>query len=427
MNAMRDIVHKRETCRGCGSDRIVLSVPLAKVPVISPNVGDVPDAGRDAQEVVAPLDNYLCLDCGLIQLLHVVDPSLIYRNYLYRTAVSLGLARHFAGLAQSVRERVALSGDDLVVEFGSNDGTLLAEFKKAGLRVCGVDPAREIAREATARGIPTRADFFGVELAQKILAELGPAKAIVCNNVLANIDNLADIFQGVKRLLAPEGCFVFETQYALDVFDKFLLDVIYHEHISCFSVKPLEIILPRFGLQLVRAERIPTKGGSIRIWVQHAGGPIPRDPAVQELVDLEIRSGLYDLDKHRAFSERVSQNKGKLHDLILAEQAKGSKVAGFGTSVGCAALIHQFELEDKLEALFDDQPFKRNLEGPGYHLPVYRGDALDSVDYGLVVILAWRYASEIMRRHSAYLEKGGRAVVVLPDIVVLKKSSEEMP
>jgi len=417
---MSDLLTTRRTCRLCGSERIVRSIPLADVPIVSPNVGTEQDeAGRRLTRVVAPLDNYLCQDCGLIQLVHVVDPALIYRNYLYRTAVSLGLAEHFRGLSRAVVARLDLAPGDLVVEFGSNDGTLLGHFRAAGMRVQGVDPAEKIAAEATAKGIPTRADFFGPALAADLRKTLGPARAVIANNAMANIDDLASILNGVKELLADDGAFVFETQYALDVFEKTLLDVIYHEHISTFSVQPVVKAFAGYGLTVFDAERIPTKGGSIRFWVQGANGKRPVSPRVSELIALEQKTGLYDLGYHRRFSEKVARIKAQLHEMIDKARAGGRKVGAYGTSVGCAALIHQFELQERLDFMFDDMPFKDHLEGPGYALPVYKGEGLPEHDPALVVILAWRYAEPIMRRHQCYIAHGGKFVVPLPDAVVV--------
>src|SRR5262249_1852764 len=151
---------------------------------------------------------------------HVVDPSLIYRNYLYRTAISLGLRDHFGALSKAVIARAALRPGDLVMEFGSNDGTLLRHFRDAGLNVQGVDPAQQIAAQASADGIPTRADFFGPAVARDIAATCGCARAVLSNNTMANIDDLGAILRAVKAVLADDGVFVFETQYALDVFEK---------------------------------------------------------------------------------------------------------------------------------------------------------------------------------------------------------------
>jgi SAM-dependent methyltransferase len=417
---MSELLTVRKTCRLCGSPHIVRSIPLAEVPIVSPNVGtEADEMGHRLTRVVAPLDNYLCQDCGLIQLVHVVDPSLIYRNYLYRTAISLGLAEHFRELSRSVVARADLKPNDLVVEFGSNDGTLLGHFRDAGMRVQGVDPAKQIAAEATAKGIPTRADFFNPDVAGDIAAKSGFARAVLANNAMANIDDLATIFVGIKAIMAPDGVFVFETQYALDVLESTLLDVIYHEHISTFSVQPVVRALRQYGLSVFDAERIPTKGGSIRFWVQHEGGPQPVTSRVAELMELEVRTGLYDLRYHQKFGEKIAQIKYRLHQLIEEAKASGRPIGAYGISVGCAALIHQFELEDKLDFLFDDTPFKSRLDGPGYDLPVYTADGVLELNPALIVILAWRYAEPIKRKHAKYLARGGRFVVPLPEISIL--------
>lgn len=418
---MIDLVTVRKTCRLCGSEHIVRSVPLAEVPIVSPNVGTAKDeSGQSLTRIVAPLDNYLCQDCGLIQLIHVVDPALIYRNYLYRTSISLGLADHFRRLSEAIIAKVPLEQGDLVAEFGSNDGTLLKFFADRGMRVQGIDPAEQIAFEATAHGIPTLADFFGAAIAKGIVAKSGPARAVLANNAMANIDDLAGILAGIKALLAPDGVFVFETQYALDVFEKTLLDVIYHEHISTFSVQPVVRAFTQHGLAVFDAEPIATKGGSIRFWVQHTGGPKPVAARVGELMECERQAGLYDLAYHRRFGEKVATIKAELHRMIGEVRAAGRPVGGYGTSVGCAALIHQFELEDKLDLLFDDTPFKERLDGPGYDLPVYTADGVLKHNPALIVIMAWRYAEPIMRKHRAYIERGGRFIVPLPEVTILK-------
>jgi SAM-dependent methyltransferase len=348
-----------------------------------------------------------------------VDPSLIYRNYLYRTAISKGLAEHFGSLCEAAVSRLGLRPGRLVVEFGSNDGTLLNFFREKGMRVQGIDPAGAIAAEATARGIPTRADFFGERLANELAASVGKADLILSNNVMANIDDLEDVIRGIKALLAPGGAYAFETQYALDVFEHTLIDVIYHEHISCFSVQPVVRAFARFGLEVFDAERIPTKGGSIRFWVQHRGGPQPLAPRVAELVKLENESGLYDPAYHRRFGDRVADIKAKLHALIAQARSRGP-IAAYGTSVGCAALIHQFGLEDKLDFMLDDTPFKQRIEGPGYDLPVHSGVGVYRLRPALIIILAWRYAKPIMANHRKYIEGGGRFVVPLPEVRVIE-------
>lgn len=410
----------RKDCRLCGSTAIFCSAPLASVPIASPNVGRLADSdGTPLTHQTAPLDTYLCPDCGLIQLVHVVDPTLIYGDYLYRTSVSLGLGNHFAALAETVVDRLGLVSGDLVTEIGSNDGTLLKAFSNCGISVQGVDPAAAIAAEATAAGVPTIARFFDSALADEILAERGPAKAILSNNTMANIDDLGEILRGIATLLADGGAFVFETQYALDVFQRNLLDVIYHEHISTFSVQPVVRSFGRYGLEVFDVERLPTKGGSIRFWVQKTGGPQPKADAVDELIRVEQDAGLYDASFHKAFSDRVAKNRSRLHAMAAEARAAGRRVGAYGSSVGCAALIHQYELSDKIDVIFDDSPLKDHLNGPGYSLPIVTGDHVREVDPDFIVVLAWRYAKPIMARHKEYLARGGTFVTPLPDVAIL--------
>lgn len=411
------LVQRRDTCRCCGSTEIILSIPLAQTPIISPNVGaDENQKRAGIQKIVAPLDTYLCQDCGLIQLIHIVDPALIYRNYLYRTSISKGLSEHFKSLCGIAVDRLEIPSGCLVVEFGSNDGTLLQHFKDIGMNVIGIDPAEDLAREANAAGIPTRAEFFDEAAAHDIRHNHGQATLILSNNVMANIDDLTPVLKGISVLMAENGAYIFETQYALDVLEHTLLDVIYHEHVSCFSVRPIIAAFERYDLEVFDAERIATKGGSIRIWVQHRGGPQAIRSSVDNLVKLEKKTGLYDLKYHEKFSSKVKEIARELHDNVRQIQSEGGRVGAYGTSVGCAALIHQFELEDKIDFFFDDTPFKDRLEGPGYDLPVYTGEGVYAESPSLIIILAWRYAEMIIANHQDYLDAGGRFLVPLPTL-----------
>ena len=224
---------------------------------------------------------------------------------------------------------------------------------------------------------------------------------------MANIDDLEDVIRGIRRLLKRTGAYAFETQYALDVFQNTLLDSIYHEHLSCFSVRPIVRAFERFGLEVFDAERIPTKGGSVRFWIQHRGGPHTPSRRIGELMALEQAAGLYDTACHRRFGERVRDIEARLHALIGEARATGRPVAAYGTSVGCAVLIHQLRLEDKLDFMVDDNPLKTRIEGPGYDLPVYTGEAVQRQNPALIVILAWRYARPIVAAHRQYLTAGG--------------------
>jgi hypothetical protein len=398
---------------------MTLVVPLRPVPIATPNVGTAgTNNEHELARTVAPLDLYLCGDCGHLQILDVVDPAVQYRNYLYRTAISVGLVEHFGALAADVMARQRPVSGSLVVEIGSNDGSLLRFFKDAGMNVLGIDPARAIAAQATSAGIETLPEFFTADLAERIVRERGKAKVILANNVMANIDDLSDVMAGLRILLDFDGVFVFETQWGADVIRHNLVDTIYHEHLSYFMVRSLVAFFAAGGMALIDVRRIPAKGGSLRCIVQLTGGPRPVESSVAECLASEVADGMFDLATYRSFTRRLEDIRTELSNLIAGIRATGGTIAGYGASVGTTTLLHQFCLWDSIDFLVDDHPFKDVLIGPGYRLPVLSADALYQRRPAAVVVFAWRYADSIIARHSRYREAGGKFIVTLPLISV---------
>jgi SAM-dependent methyltransferase len=393
---------------------------MRDVPCGSPNVGSFEAPGTsDTRRILVPLDIYLCTACSHVQLADIVDPDLQYSNYRYRTSISLGLAQHFGSLVQEVTGRLQAGPGALCVEIGSNDGTVLRLFQDRGYRTLGVDPAREIAAAATASGVETWAEFFNADLADRILRERGPARVIIANNVLANLEHLEELIGGIRGLLASDGVLVFETQYGVDVFEKMLLDTVYHEHISYFNVRPLRRFFAAHGLELVDVTRIATKGGSIRCTVQHQGGPFSTAPIVDELEARERLLGFDRPDAYRKFSLHTQAQRQRLHQYL--DRAGAPLIAGYGASVGTVTLLHYFELADRVSVIFDDNPLLPALEGPGYRIPVQLSQALYEQQYDQMVLFAWRYADPIVARHARFLDGGGNFLVPLPDFHVLNR------
>jgi SAM-dependent methyltransferase len=420
MQGMKDLYHKRDTCRMCLSKAVELAVPLAPMPIATPNF-QIPDASLDdpVYRTAVPLELYLCRDCGLLQILHVGNPELQYRNYVYTTSLSLGLPEHFVKYADAVITSLGLRAGSLVVELGSNDGTLLRAFKERGMRVLGVDPAVEIARRATTAGIETVGDFFTDKLGAELRGRYGSADVIIANNMIANVDDLESLAKGVRGLLGPDGCFVFETQYGVDVTEKNLLDTVYHEHLSYFNIKPVSLFFERLGMRLIDVVHIWTKGGSFRATVQLASGRRRPTPAVATFMVEEARLGVEGLDYYRTFSGKIAAIREELTAIVDRHHADGRKVAGYGVSVGTTALLPQFGLAQKIDFLVDDDPNKpRVLAGPGYDIPIFPPAALYEQKPASVVVFAWRYAQPIMAKHPDYFAQGGRFVIPLPCVAV---------
>jgi SAM-dependent methyltransferase len=370
-------------------------------------------------QTVYPMDLMMCGSCALAQLPDVVNPELLYRDYIYNTSISLGLVHHFDRYAEAVVARLAPPTGSLVVDIGSNDGTLLKGFKSRGMRVLGVDPAREAGRQANEAGIETLSTFFTKELGATLRRDRGPAAVITANNVFANVDDLDDLVAGIRALLAPDGCFVFETGYFPDLVRQRIIDNIYHEHLSYYSVTPLQKFFPRHGMTLVAVDHEPTKGGSIRGFVQLEGAAGRIDPGqMRALLDREHAEKFDCPSGLRSFTESTAKLRQDVIALVADLRRQGRTVTGYGASVGVTTLLYYFDLGGSLPFLVDDNPVRHGRFTPGHHIPVLPSDALYEKKPDDVLLLAWRYAEPIMKRHEKFHAGGGRFILPLPEIVL---------
>lgn len=411
-------LRRREFCRLCGSKNLELAVPLKPSPIAD---AYIPATALGQPQALYPLDLYLCGDCGHVQNLDIVNPELLFRDYLFTTGSSAGLVAHFKAYAEDVVRSQGIQPGGLVVEIGSNDGTLLKFFKNDhGMRVLGIDPAREIARQATESGAETLPEFFNTKLAARIRKDYGGASVFCANNVFAHADDLEDIVRGVREVLADDGVFVFEATYLIDFIDNLLFDTVYHEHVSYHSLEPLAKMFDRLGLQLIDVQRIPTKGGSIRGYAQRKPeGRRQVKPVVGEMIALERQRGFNRIELYRQYSARIGECKAAVADFVDAELARGSMIAGYGASTTTTTLMWHFDLTRKLAFVADDNPKKYGLYCPGCHVPVVPSDELYVRKPDVVVILAWQYAAPIMKRHQQYLDQGGKFVIPLIDLKVV--------
>lgn len=363
-----------------------------------------------------PLDVNLCLDCGHVQLAHVVDPRILYQNsYGYVSGTSPKFVEHLRNYAAEVVGRFATPAGSLVADIGSNDGTCLRCFAEAGMRVLGVDPATEIARRATEAGIPTICDFFSEELGARLREQHGPAAVITTHNAFAHIDHLDGVLRGVRHWLADDGVFGCEVGYLLDVYNNAWFDTIYHEHLDYHTVGPFRALLARVGMELIHVQRVSPQGGSIRLFAQKVGGPRQPDESIAELVELERQAELDQPETFARFGSRINTVGTELRKLLASLKAKGKSIGAYGAPTKSTTLLTHFRVgRAEIDFIVDDNPLKHGLFSPVAHIPVLPTDELYRRQPDYALILAWNFAEPIMAAHRRFVDLGGRFIVPMP-------------
>lgn len=413
---MKEIVKKRDNCRLCESTSLELALALQPTAIAEHYVNK--EEINTVQEKYG-LNLHLCNNCGHLQMIEFLDPQFLFSKYRFATSHSTGLIKGLQEGADRALELVAHDKNSFVVEIGSNDGSLLQYYKNKGMKVLGVDPAKEIARRATETGLETMPEFFTSDLAKKIKKEKGEALIIVANNVYAHSDDLEDMTKGVRELLHKDGIFVFEVSYLADIVEKMLFDTIYHEHVSYHSIKPLARLFERNNLELIKVERIKSKGGSIRGIVQKLEGQRQKSQNIENLVRFEEETGLDKLITFHNYGRLINKKKENLQAILDNYRSNGAKIAGYGSSPTVNTLIHHFELERFMDFIALDTEWKQGLFTPGHHIPLLHPKALIEKKPEYTIILAWNYANQIIEKNKAYLENGGRFIIPLPEIKIV--------
>ena len=407
---------KRDVCRLCESSYLELVVPLSPTPVAEKYLTEK-QLGQ--KELICPLDLYMCKNCGHVQLLDIVDPKFLYSDYTYSSGNSPGLVKHFKEYANKIVAKYRPKKDSLVIDVGSNDGTLLRFFKDHGLKVLGVDPANEIAEKATSEGINTLPEFMNIALSKKTKNEYGSAKIITANNAFAHSDDLIGMLRSIKNLMSPDGIFVFEISYLLDVIQKVLLGTIFHEHHSYHSLKPLIRFMKRFNMEVIDVERVTIQGGSLIGTAQIINGPHAISSSVKEIIELEEKHNLDKPDTLKDFSKRMKKLKSKLGNMLAKYKKQGKTVAGFGAARSGTTLITQMGIGKLLDYIVDDNPEKQGKFTPGDHIIVKPTKTIYEKKPDYLFILAWVHAKKIIENNKKYLDEGGHFIVCFPEIKII--------
>lgn len=405
-------VHDHTLCRACKQRGLMEFLYLGKQPPANALLSSASD-----KEEKYDLGLGSCPTCGLIQLTRIVNPNVLFKNYVYYSSISQRMTEHFARYAHDIADRF-VPENGLILEIGSNDGVLLQALKGRKVRALGVDPADAVARNAQSKGIETIIDFFNEDTALKIREKYGPASAVIANNVFAHIDDLDSVLKGVNSLLSPDGIFVIETPHVVDFLERLEFDTIYHEHLSYFGVEPLGVLFGRFGFEIFDVRKQKVHGGSIRVFARHKKCvKYPVSPSVSEFLEAEKAARTKDGARLQEFSRAVEGLRSDLIDTVSRLKKEGKKIIGYGAPAKGNVLLNYCGFTaNEIEYLVDDTPAKQGLYSPGVKIPIRSPAHFHSDNVDVALLLAWNHQEEILAKEQAFIKKGGRFLIPVPRV-----------
>ena len=417
------IIRKIESCRSCGSKRLVSILNLGDL-----HVSDF--VNSEGKRGKAPLELVLCEDCSLLQLKHTVSPELLYREYWYKSGINETIRKDLRDIVAKVEKLVKLKSGDLVLDIGCNDGTMLRMYKTEGLKRVGFEPAVNLIGEASKGTTKVVNDFFSLEAFQESFAD-EKAKVITASAMFYDLDEPGKFVSDITHCLDRNGIFVIEQRYLFSMLEQNDIGNICHEHIEYYCLLSLRKLLERHGLEIFDVELNRINGGSFRIYVRHASSRIkPFEGAEERVRRLEARERSLSLDDKKVFKDfasRVENIKSRLYDFVKAEHDRGKVIHVYGASTKGNTMLQYFGLDNVLiEAAAERDPRKIGKETVCTHIPIItEEESRRKADYFLV--LPWHFLDVFLKREEKFLKSGGKFIVPLPEFRVLgyKEAFEE--
>ena len=404
-------------CRFCGEPLRYTLVDLGMSPLCESFLSS---EQVNQMEPFYPLHVYVCEKCYLAQLEEYVSPENIFTEYAYFSSYAVTWLQHAENYTRMMIERFKLNGESFVVEVASNDGYLLQYFVQKNIPVLGIEPAKNVAKVAVEKGVPTLTEFFGVNLARQLCDDGKQADLIAGNNVLAQVPDINDFVGGLKILLKSTGVITIEFPHLMRLVEENQFDTIYHEHFSYFSFITAEKIFAAHGLTLFDVEELPTHGGSLRIYGRHTESDAhPITDRAKQMHEREIAAGFTKMEHYSAFGEQVRETKRKLLSFLVEAKRDGKSIAGYGAPGKGNTLLNYCGIRtDFLDYTVDRNPYKHGKFLPGTHIPIYPPEKIRETKPDYVFILPWNFKDEIMTQMADIREWGGKFVVPIPELKV---------
>lgn len=369
-----------------------------------------------AEEVRVDLQLVRCEACELVQLTHTVAPEVLFRDYVWVSGTASTTRTYAEQFYQQANERMQGRTNLKVTEVASNDGTFLKPFAKAGHRVQGVDPARNIAQMAVDAGIPTLAEFFNLTTAQQVFEQNGHSDLVIARNVIPHVAEINSVIEGIHFLLGAEGTGIIEFHDASVIQQELHYDSVYHEHLFYFTLTTLRNLLERHQLHIYDCNRSPISGGSLVVYFSKSV-KAPTKNLLHELA-LEASSRVNSREQWQVFAERCAVHREQLRDLLTKYQQKGAKIVGYGASARSSTLLNYCNLDQQLVSCIADQnPLKHLLWTPGSQILIQAPEQVFNNNPDVVLLLAWNFAEEILQLLRDQWRFSGDVILPLPNEV----------
>jgi SAM-dependent methyltransferase len=413
---MNGSVRSIEACRLCTSGDLGRHVDFGEVP-LGNNLQESAEAAKAAEAY--PLEVKRCAECGHFQLGVAVAPELLYAtNYTYLSGIGASFVKHFEAYAEWVEQSCELPARALVVDVGSNDGTCLKAFQRRGHQVCGVDPASLAAGIANENGVETLNAFFDRAAVDEIVRRHGQADFVTSHNVLAHVDDLAEVFRNIHLLLREGGYFAFEIGYFGEVLRSGCFDTIYHEHLDYHHAAPLARHLTALGFDLLDLGVNAIQGGSLRLLLRKTGNGTITPPA-QRFLEAERQSVLYDAEFLAAWKSRIENQMGEFRRIVREHAERGETIVAYGAPTKATLLMKMAGVRgDEVAFVVEDNPHKAGRFLPRSAVPIRPSSALDEVTPDVMLMFAWNFADDIIGKLRGRFAKPVEVIVPLPNLRV---------
>ena len=408
---------KLQKCRFCNSDLNKIFMDLEESPLANSYLKES-DFDNEKNH---PLCTFLCENCFLVQLEEIETPENIFSKYAYFSSFSTSWLKHAKNYVEMIIPRLSLNEKSLVVEIASNDGYLLQNFIEKSIPVIGIEPAKNIAKAAMEKNIPTLTNFFNNQLAKKLSSEGKKADLIIGNNVFAHVPCLNDFVSGLKILLKMNGTITLEFPHLLQLMKNNQFDTIYHEHFSYFSLLTAQKILAHHNLKVFDVDELSTHGGSLRLYITHKeNNQISLSNNVLVVLEKEKKFGLNKISTYEEFGTQVSKIKIDLQKLIKNIKSNSKNIICYGAPAKGNTLLNYCNItNDQIDYTVDKNPHKQNLFLPGTHIPIYPPEKIQKTKPDYILILPWNLKDEIIEEIKYIRDWKGKFVIPVPEVKIL--------